>query len=249
MNRNVDFLGITLGALTASEMVDRILAYAVAGKHKKMTYINADCVNISFRNAEYRKILNQMDLVYAGGIGVVLGSRLFGKLLRERVNILDFFDKLAERLRENRVTMYLLGAKEDVVQKAKAELVRRYSLDIVGSHSGFFDEKEGNSIIEEINALRPNILIVGMGVPKQEKWIYEYRDRLDVNLCWAVGGAFNNFSGLLKRAPRWMIRCGLEWLYRLYQEPGRLWKRYLIGNFTFLYHAIRWKIAHHGTDS
>ena len=242
MYKAIDFLGIKVSAITKDEIVDKILEFALTGKFKTMTYVNAHCVNISFRDPEYKRILKEMDLVYAGGMGVVWASKLSNRTLVERVNILDFFDKLAERLKANKIKIYLLGAKADVVQKAKDMLKKSFSLEIVGYHSGFFNEEDELDIVREINILKPNILIVGMGVPKQEKWIYNHLNKLDVNLCWAVGAAFDWLSGYRKRAPRWMIECGFEWLHRLYQQPKRLWKRYLAGNPLFVYRVLKYKL-------
>lgn len=236
----INFLGIKIAAVTTDEIIDRILELAIYGKRKMIAYVNAHCINASFSDNEYREILKQADLVYAGGKGVVWASKLFPQSLPERVNILDFFDKLAKRLIKNNITLYLLGGKPEVVKKAVCELKKRFSgLSILGFHHGFFKPEMEADIIKEINMLKPHILLVGMGVPKQEKWINKYLNQLDVNLCWAVGAVFSNFSGIFTRAPNWMIKCGLEWLYRLFQEPKRLWRRYLIGNFVFVYRVLK----------
>lgn len=243
MYKAIEFLGIKVSAITKEEMVEKILEFALTGRQKMITYLNAHCVNVSFTDFEYREILKAADLVYAGGKGVVWASRLLSSGLSERVNILDFFDKLAKRLKDEKVNIYLLGAQQDVVEKASEELKSR-GLIITGFHNGFFHKTEERNIINEINALKPNILIVGLGIPKQEKWIYRHLNELDVNLCWGVGAVFNNLSGKLKRAPQWMIDYGLEWLYRLYQEPKRLWKRYLFGNLLFIYRILKWRIKY-----
>ncbi len=243
MYKAIDFLGIKVSAITKKEIVDKILEFTLTGKRKIIMYLDAHCVNVAFMDPEYRKILKGADLVCAGGKALVWASKLFDSTLPERVNSLDFFDSLVEGLIEKKIKVYLLGCKPSVVQKAVDELKRRFSdLTIVGYHHGFFNQDQEINIIKEINALRPNILMVGMGVPRQEKWIYKHLNDMDVNLFWAVGGAFNNISGIFKRAPAWMINCGLEWLYRLFQEPERLWKRYIIGNFIFIYHVLSYKI-------
>ncbi|MBL7130472.1 MAG: WecB/TagA/CpsF family glycosyltransferase [Candidatus Omnitrophica bacterium] len=240
MYKPIDFLGIKISAITKDEIVDKILEFALVGKHKMITYLNAHCVNVSFADFEYREILQAADLVYAGGKGVVWSSRLFDKSLPERVNILDFFDRLVERIIEKKLKIYLLGGKPDVAQIAADELKKRFpALEISGFHHGFFNGREESDIIEEVNFLKPNILMVGLGIPKQEQWIYRHLNELDVNLCWGVGAAFDWLSGQRKRAPGWMINCGLEWLHRLYQEPKRLWKRYLIGNPVFIYRVLK----------
>lgn len=238
MYKAIDFLGIKVSAITKEEVVDKILEFAFSDRHRIITYIDAHCVNISFADPEYREILKQTDLVCAGGKGVVWASKLFTHLLPERVNSLDFFDRLVEGLIEKKVKIYLLGGRQDVVKKTE-EILKERGIGVIGSRSGFFDRNEETEIIQEINALRPDILIVGMGVPKQEKWIYGHLDELNTNLAWAVGAAFDYLSGYRKRAPRWMINWGVEWLYRLCQEPKKLWKRYLFGNPLFIYRVLK----------
>jgi len=200
MHKIVNFLDIKIGVLTLNEIVEKIIEYALTGKGKFMTYLNAHCVNISFSDFEYKIILQKADLVYTGGQGVVWALRFLGTPLPERVNILDFFDILIRELRDKGITIYLLGGKSYIVKKTE-EALKRKGLKIIGSRDGFFDKIEEKDIIREINILKPNILMVGLGVPKQEKWIQSHLHELNTNLCWAVGGAFNNLSGLLKRAP------------------------------------------------
>lgn len=240
---NIDFFDIKIGVLTLDEIVNKVLEFAVAEKHGFITYFNAHCLNVSFNDQEYKKILKSADLVYAGGQGIVWASRFLGTPLPERVNILDFFDMLVPELKNKNITIYLLGGMEGVVRNTEVELEKK-GLKIIGKRNGFFDEKEDKDIVREINTLKPDILIVGMGVPKQEKWIYEHLEELDVNLCWGVGAAFEWLSGYRKRAPKWMVDFGLEWLHRLYQEPIRLWKRYVFGNIIFIYHVINWRARH-----
>jgi len=241
MDKTVDFLGVRVGSLNKTEMVNRVLEFTEKGRDKFITYFNAHCVNMSFTDVTYKEILKNADLVYTGGQGVVWASKFLGTPLPERVNILDFFDILAKELKNRAITIYLLGGEEDAVNRAK-ETLKKKGLNVVGSRHGFFDKKEERGIIEECNNLRPNILMVGMGVPKQEKWVSKHLRELDVNLCWAVGGVFDLFAGRLKRAPRWVSNCGLEWLYLGLQRPKRLFNRYLFGNFIFLYHVLRHKL-------
>jgi len=241
MYKAIDFLGIEISAITKEEIVDKIIEFAFTGRQKMITYLNAHCVNVSFTDFEYREILKVTDLVYAGGQGVVWASRFLGALLPERVNILDFFDALTEELRKKQITVYLLGNKSDIVKKTE-DALKSKGLKIVGSKCGFFNKDEEVEIIKEINALQPNMLMVGMGISRQEKWIQAHIHELNVNLCWAVGAVFDWLSGQRKRAPQWMIKFGIEWVHRLCQQPKRLWMRYLVGNLVFIYHVLKWKI-------
>ncbi|MDD5477770.1 MAG: WecB/TagA/CpsF family glycosyltransferase [Candidatus Omnitrophica bacterium] len=242
MHKTINFLGIEVGALAADDIIGKILEYALTDKAKFITYLNAHCVNTALIDNEYKKILQKADLVYTGGQGVVWAARFLGNPLPERVNILDFFDRLVSELKDRKITIYLLGGREGTVKKT-AEALKAKGLRIVGSREGFFAKSEEQKIIQEINSLKPNILMVGMGVPKQEKWIANNIGALNVNLYWAVGAVFDWLSGQRKRAPNWMIKFGLEWLHRLWQQPKRLWKRYLLGNLIFIHHILRCKLS------
>ncbi len=238
--KKISFLGISVAVLNRKEIVDVILEFAKGNRVRTAFYINAHCINIARADKEYRDILNKADLVYAGGQGVVWSARFLGCPLSQRVNIIDFFDLLVERLIEKEISIYLLGASQDVVKKAAQEL-RNKGLKIAGYRDGFFEPDEEKEVIREINNLRPDILLVGMGVPKQEKWIYRHRQELNTNLCWAVGGAFDLFAGRFRKTPAWISSCGLEWLYLGLQSPRRLVKRYLLGNFRFIFYTLKYK--------
>ena len=237
MDKKKSFLGIKVDAVNRKDIVDIFSGFSKTGRKKTAFYINAHCVNLTYKDHEYRSILNKADLVYSGGQGVVWASGLLGADLPERVNILDFFDMLAKKLIEEKAGIYLLGDLPDVIEKAAGALKNK-GLNIIGQRHGFFNKVEERDIILEINKLKPDILMVGMSVPKQEKWISGHLNELDVNLCWAVGGVFKLLAGDLKRAPRIIIDCGLEWLYIGVQDPARLLKRYLIGNFIFVYRVL-----------
>ena len=246
MNKTIDFLGIKVNALTKDELVRKILEFSVIGRHKMITYLNAHCLNIAFKDEEYKRILNLSDVVYADGIGVVLVSKFLGNPLPERVNIFDFFDLLFREITNRKLGLYFLGAKEITVRKAVDNLKKKFSsIMVLGFHHGYFQDIEEREIIDEINNLKPNILIIGMGVPKQEKWAYYHLNKLEVSLCWMAGGMFENLSGALKNPPKWISHIGFQWLYRLFQEPKRLWRRYLIGNFIFVYRILKWRLQSH----
>lgn len=233
-------MNIEIAPLNRSEMIDILLEFAAGERARTVFYLNAHCVNISFLDFEYRQILGNADLVYADGQGVVWAGRFLGAPLAERVNIFDFFDELAKRLKEKEITIYLLGGREGIVKKAEDFLTQK-GLKVLGGRAGFFDKAQEAEIIGEINILKPDILMVGMGAPKQEKWIHSHLNELDVSLCWAVGGAFNYFAGRFKKSPRWVSACGFEWLYSGLQDPGKLFNRYLFGNLIFIYHVLKYK--------
>lgn len=236
--KKISISGINVNVVDKKDIMNTLLDFAGSPGIKTAYYLNAHCLNVACSDKEYREILNKSDLVYAGGQGIVWASIFLGMPLPERVNILDFLDELVKRLADKRIRIYLLGGEKDVVKNAGL-FFRNKGLDVAGSRHGFFGREEEKDIVREINSLKPDILMVGMGVPKQEKWIYGHLNELDVRLCWAVGAAFEWISGYRKRAPKWMIKLGFEWLHRLYQQPRRLWARYVLGNFVFIYHILR----------
>jgi len=243
LDKVIDFLGIKVNTLTEDEMIKKILRFALMGKQKMVTYLNAHCINIALSNPEYREILNSADIVYADGMGVVWASGFLNKPLPTRINIIDFYERFLRDSVDRNISLYFLGSKPAIVQRAVDNLKKRFpKINILGFHDGYFDQTEEKKIIDEITILKPNVLLVAMGVPKQEKWVYRYRNDLMVNLYWVVGGFFDILSGFRKVPPSWVSKSGLEWFYKLLQEPRRLWRRYLIGNFVFIRHVLRWKI-------
>jgi N-acetylglucosaminyldiphosphoundecaprenol N-acetyl-beta-D-mannosaminyltransferase len=235
----IDFLGIRVSVLTTDETIQKILKFALAGRRKIITYLNAHCVNVAFADQDYKKILNSADIVHADGMSIVWTSRLLGKPLPGKIYAPDFFNRLIEESIRHNISFYFLGGRAGIVRKAVENLRKTFpSAEIKGSHNGYLDYEEERKVINEINKLKPNILIIGMGVPKQEKWVYAHLNELNVNLCWMVG-ALDNLSGALKRPPKWMSDICLAWLFRLLQEPKRLWKRYLIGNPVFIYNVLK----------
>jgi N-acetylglucosaminyldiphosphoundecaprenol N-acetyl-beta-D-mannosaminyltransferase len=241
MHKNIDFLGIKIASIRKMDIVSLLLNFGQDTKKRMAFYLNAHCVNLACSDHYYKTILNQSDLLYAGGKGVVWASRFLGSGLPERVNILDFFDAFSKEARLRKTSFYLLGGTNEVVSGA-ANILRSNGLNILGFRHGFFTAEEEKDIVREINTLQPNVLMVGMGVPKQEKWIYEHSHVVSVNLLWGVGAAFEWLSGKRKRAPGWMIEYGLEWLHRFCQQPLRLWRRYLIGNLLFVFRVLAWKM-------
>jgi N-acetylglucosaminyldiphosphoundecaprenol N-acetyl-beta-D-mannosaminyltransferase len=192
--------------------------------------------------------LNSAEIVFCDGAGVVLGARILGNHIPQRITYADWTWQLAEFAEPRGFTLFFLGARPGVADKAAANLKARYpDLRIVGTHHGYFDKTPGSAeneaVIEQINTVRPNILIVGFGMPLQERWLMENWDRIDANVALTGGAVFDYVSGELQRAPRWMTDNGLEWLGRLLIEPRRLWRRYLIGNPLFLWRVLKQRLG------
>ncbi len=199
-----------------------------------LNYVNIHALNLAHSTPWFRSFLNHSDIVFCDGFGAILGAWLTGQKLEHRFTPPDWIDQLCELSSMEGFSLYLLGAQPGVAEKAANSLREKHpGCNIIGTYHGYFEKNigspENEKVIKEINSLRPNILIVGFGMPMQEKWIQENFGRLDVNVFLPVGAALDYISGEVRRAPRWMTDHGLEWLGRLIIEPRRLWKRYLIG--------------------
>ena len=201
-------------------------------------------MNKCFNDDDYHQILRNMNQVYPDGIGVRLASQMFGNGVKDNINGTDLFPLLCERLVNTAHGIYLLGAREGVAESTAANMVKRYpGLNIAGYQHGYFTPEEEDEVLDRINTSGADVLMVAMGAPQQERWIARNRARLNVSILMGVGGLFDFYSGRISRAPVWIREVGLEWVWRLLQEPGRMWRRYVLGNPLFLYRVWRQKNA------
>lgn len=234
MTISTSFLGIRIDEMESQEAIDTISAAWATGHKQRVSFVNAHCVNIASRDAQYRQALAESELVLADGSGVLTGARLLGAPLKHNLNGTDLGPRLCARAAREGRSVFLLGGQPGVAEQAAARLVSLSpGLRIAGIHPGFFKPEDEAAILAQINAARPDMLLVALGVPRQELWIAQHWEQLDVGAALAVGALFDFLAERFKRAPAWMRRLGIEWTFRLIQEPGRLWKRYLIGNLTF----------------
>ena len=209
--------------------------FGADGEMMQVAFVNPDCVNIARRDSRYRAILNGAALVLADGIGMRLAGRLLSRPFPENVNGTDLFPRLCQRLAVQGSSIYLLGARPGVAAEAAAWAGEHYpGLHIAGWRDGYFDEAESPAVAAAIRAAGPDVLLVAMGAPRQEAWIANHGKATGARVAIGVGGLFDFYGGRIVRAPLWMRELGMEWSWRLLQEPGRMWRRYLVGNFTFL---------------
>lgn len=191
----------------------------------------------------YKQAIEAADLSVPDGMPLVWLLRLKGHRVKARVYGPDLMLRLCQEAAARGWRCFLYGGKPGVPELLRDTLVARYpNLQIVGTYSPPFREltpEEDRSICEMINRSKPDILWIGLGSPKQDLWMYEHREKLDVSVMHGVGAAFDFLTGRIPQAPRWMMNSGLEWLFRLAQEPGRLWKRYTVVNLKFLYYLVR----------
>jgi len=210
-------------------------------------HTNAHGLNLSCEDPRFRAILNGADCVFCDGSGVRLAAALGGHRIPERITYADWTWELAEFCERHDLSWYLLGGSEGRAAAAAAAVQARFPrLRIVGSHHGFFDRGPGSAendrVVAAINDSAADVLLVGFGMPIQEYWYEENWKRLRVHVGLSGGAVFDYVSGELKRPPLILRAVGMEWLGRLLIEPGRLWRRYLIGNPVYLARALAWAI-------
>lgn len=244
-SNTVNLFGLEFDNVTMNDAV-RIVRDAIAGVSKTTVFfVNPDCLNKIFEDTDYYRVLQTNDYIFPDGIGINIACKMLGDPLVENVNGTDLLPFLCEMCQEEGLSMYLLGAKPSVAEKMKDRLEEKYpGLRIAGAAHGFFDrERQSGDVIEEINSVKPDILLVAFGAPHQEKWLSMHKDEIDAKVMMGVGGLFDFYAETIKRAPVWMREIGIEWVYRLIQEPGRMWKRYVIGNPLFIYRVLKWKMS------
>jgi N-acetylglucosaminyldiphosphoundecaprenol N-acetyl-beta-D-mannosaminyltransferase len=225
-------------------MVNIIIRTIQARGKARVVYVNISAVNLAQDLAWFRDFINRSDIAYCDGFGVKWGARLLGLQTPYRFTPPDWIALLAEECARQHFSLYLLGAQPSVAEKVAVTLKKQFTdLTIAGTHHGYFDKTPGagenKAVLEAINAAKPDILLVGFGMPIQERWLMENWDRLEVNVALPVGALFDYLAGEIPRAPHWMTDHGLEWLGRLIVEPRRLWRRYLIGNTRFLWLVLK----------
>ena len=211
-----------------------------AGRPAQHVAINAAKLVAMQRDLELREIVAACDLVSADGQAVVWASRLLGDPLPARVAGIDLMHELLGLSERKGYKVFVLGAKKDVLEQAVANAGEMYpGLQLAGARDGYFDDDEAATVADEIRAAAPDILFVAMPSPKKEYWLARYGKLIGVPFVMGVGGAVDVLAGQTRRAPRWLQRAGLEWLYRLLQEPRRMVGRYLIGNLRFCMLVLR----------
>jgi len=236
----VTICGFPIRPIRQGQLIDALIARAKGRIRTCAHYLNAHTFDLSLNDAAFREILATADLLYADGMSVVWAGRWLGRRIPERLSAADYFEAFCRRCARENISLYLLGGSDGVSRTAADVLARRVpTLHIAGTHRGYFEEGESNSVIQRINASGADMLVVGMGSPRQESWVARYATELTVPVCWTVGALFDYFAGREPRAPDWLCRCGGEWMYRLMHEPARRWRRYLVGNSRFLWAVLR----------
>jgi len=232
----ITIFNIKINPLRRPDFLSIIESSIKSGRQIAQFGVNSATINDIVRNEEFRYTINSADLVHIDGMSVVWALRSFGYTVPERVATPDLADDILVMADREGMSIFLFGAKESTLLLCRQNIERKFpNIKIAGSRNGYYNPEEEKDIFDMINNSKPDILLLGMSSPKKELFFESYRHKLEARYILGVGGYFDIISGEIKRAPRWMQDTGLEWLYRLLQEPRRLWKRYLIGIFRFFW--------------
>ena len=230
-----ELFGIPLADLSLAGAVTRVRDAIETRQRLVIGVVNAAKVVNMGRDAELRESVLASDLILADGFSVVLASRLLGKPLPERVAGIDLMHAILDEGSRRGYRVYCLGATEDVLTAVRREIGRQYpGVRIAGSQHGYFADADEARVADDIRRSAADVLLVAMTSPKKERFLGRWGTTLDVPVCHGVGGSFDVLAGKVRRAPAMWQRLGCEWLYRVVQEPGRLWRRYLVTNTLFL---------------
>lgn len=240
----VDLAGVRINVVDRRGVLAAATAAAERGWGGNINNVNVHAMNTAWNDAHFRHILNTADLVFVDGFGVQLGAKLASTELGERLTPADWIDDLLHICVERGWSVFWLGDTDEVGEEFEKRLRQKHpGLRFAGRHHGFFAKEgpESERVVDLINASGAAILMVGMSMPIQEKWIWANRDRLRPPVRLALGGLARIVTGHIRRGPPWMTQNGLEWLYRLAVQPGYTWRRYLIGNPLFLLRVLGWR--------
>lgn len=228
--------------LTQAQAVEWIVRRLDTGAFlapSQVSFVNAHCVNVACRDSAYRLALAGSELALADGMGLRLAGQMLGSPLKDNVNGTDLIQPLCAALAASGHRVFLLGGQPGVAEASAVALLSRHpGLRLAGCYHGFFDASETDAVMRRVREAGTDLLIVAMGVPRQETFIAEQLQASGAHVAMGVGGLFDFLSQRIPRAPQWVRELGMEWFWRLMQEPGRMWRRYLLGNAQFLARVV-----------
>ncbi len=229
----IDVVGIGFDNLTMQEFADRAEAMLQSGEKGYCVTPNAEIVYESVRDAHFRKLINEASLILPDGAGVILGSRILGTPLKEKVAGIEFGERICALLAKQGGRLYLLGGRPGIAEQAGENLKKKYpGLTVCGTADGYFENE--SAAVERIRAAKPDVVFVCLGAPKQEIFMKNHQAQIGATLMLGLGGSLDGYAGVAKRAPRWMIKLSLEWLYRLIREPRRLGRMMRLPKFVMI---------------
>jgi N-acetylglucosaminyldiphosphoundecaprenol N-acetyl-beta-D-mannosaminyltransferase len=247
----VNLLQTRFHKVRVCQLIDYIIKSAQNEKKTIVGNVNVRAMNLAYEQPWYRDFLNNSDLVFCDGFGVLLGAKLLGYSIQSshRMTCPDYIENFALACEKFDISLFLLAGKPGVVDQAIVKLKSIAPKLRVQGHHGYFQKsgKENDLVIQKINEFQPGILYVGFGMPLQERWILDNMNRIKAQVFLPLGACLDFYTGAVDRGPNWMTNHGFEWLTRLLIEPQRLWKRYILGNPLFFYRVLKQRIAEGAT--
>ncbi len=241
--KRITIADIPVDMLTMSQTIQLIDTAITENRPIHHVVINAAKVVNAQKDLALKESIVNCDIINADGQSIVWASKILSRPLPERVPGIDLMEELIKLASKKKYKIFFLGAKEAIVKKVVEKYADLYGEDIIaGYRNGYYDAADEKNIARQIAESKANILFVAITSPKKEIFLNSYKDIIKTPFIMGVGGSFDVVAGFVKRAPLWMQNAGLEWLYRTMQEPGRMWKRYLVGNSKFIYLIFREKV-------
>ncbi|BAY17459.1 glycosyl transferase, WecB/TagA/CpsF family protein [Anabaenopsis circularis NIES-21] len=233
--------------LTVQDLISYIVEAGKVAQKTVIAHVNVRGMNFAYQLPWYRNFLNNADLVFCDGVGVLLGAKLLGYQMEpiHRMTCPDYIESLAIACEQNNISLFLLAGQPGVTDKAIKKLLAIAPNLRIDGHHGYFDKsgKDNDNVIEKINQFKPDVLYIGFGMPLQERWILDHFDKIDTRVFLPLGACLDFYTDSVYRGPRWLTDNGFEWLTRLVTEPTRLWERYIVGNPLFLYRVLKQRIT------
>ena len=222
-SKKINILDVYIDNITKKTLSEMISENLKNNRRLKIFTPNTEIILKATKNQDYKNLINSADISIPDGIGLIFASKILGTPIKQRVAGIEIAEDIMDIARKNNYSIYILGGKDKIAEKAKSKLSLKYGgLKICGTHSGYFSQEESKDIINEIQNTKADILFVCMGFPRQEKWICNNIDSLtDVKLAIGLGGSVDVWAERLKRAPHLFRKCSLEWLWRMLLEPRR----------------------------
>lgn len=238
-NKVVKLFGFSINNVSLAQAASNLVESAVKKQRCCAFFVNAHCINVAENNDDYKHALDSSDMLYGDGSGIRWAARLYDQLFVDNVNGTDLFPILCRDAAKAEVSLAFLGAAPGVAQRCAERMMDSTpGLNVVWAEHGYFDERDTPTLLRSVNESGAAILLVAMGVPRQELWISRYASQLTIPVILGVGALFDFYSGDFRRAPHFLRKLGFEWVYRLMLEPRRLFYRYVVGNPVFVVRAL-----------
>ena len=243
-SQKVKVLGVGVDPFTVDSLHAEIKGICRNGKKSIVANVNVYALNLAYQQEWLKRFFNRSDYVFCDGHGVMLGARILGQRIPEKITYAHWFPLFCGFCEKEGLSLYFLGGRFGVAEKARENLIKQYpALQVVGIHHGYFDKvnnsAENQAVLVDINRKKPDVLLVSFGMPAQEMWLKENWDKINAHVALTGGAALDYMAGVSRRPPAWMTKYGLEWLGRMFYEPRRLWKRYIIGNPVFVFRVVK----------